>query len=163
MTAVQCYTSTMALKRKRSESSLSPMPGPSPFNNPPTNSSLGSESTIVINNFPPQIETSQQIYHDVPHLHSRTRKRFRDNRPDDDTIHSRRSSLFRTVVDLLTDTMAQEIRTNDCSPLLAPLRQVLSYQRPLTGKFSRVRNLHSESPQGKPRCINSGRFQLPHL
>lgn len=70
------HTTTMTLKRKRSEPELcsSPSSCSSIFSSPPSNSA---------------IDVNPQAFYNMPaaHLNSRTMKRFRNNRPSEEIVH----------------------------------------------------------------------------
>ena len=80
------WYSVMSLKRKRSNSAVSPSTssGTASSRDP---SCSPSPDIYMLNSTscpPPPV---RQPDTDSRHLHSRTRKRFRDNRPDENTIH----------------------------------------------------------------------------
>ena len=92
----QQYTPIMSLKRKRSESAVSPSPAsPEDYSNP--------SQTVPILTPPLYRNSSQSNFSEASHLHSRTRKRYRDNRPDEDTVHSALLIRSSSIVIVLTN------------------------------------------------------------
>ncbi|KAL2038354.1 hypothetical protein N7G274_009003 [Stereocaulon virgatum] len=77
----------MSLKRKRSTSAISPSTSSTATTSSRDPSSSPSPDISMLGNAsvsPPPVHHPEST---SSHLHSRTRKRFRDNRPDESTIH----------------------------------------------------------------------------
>lgn len=118
--------STMALKRKRSISSISPTPITPPSHLPNACAHTTSASSwssvqspnrdISMNNHQSSTYPSYQSDDLPPQLHSRTRKRFR-SKPDEASIHSTNSPAS-CQVQLLTLIKIEP--TKSCLLLLAP-------------------------------------------